>query len=69
MTVNNISTSSGLNYEVNLSEKVLEANRIYFWQGKGKCKDGALKYQNQNINKPDHKRKLSLIVGIFHSFS
>ena len=69
MTVNNISTSSGLNYEVNLSQKVLEASRMHFWQGTGKCKDGTLKYQNQNINKPRHKRKLSLIVGIFYSFS
>ena len=32
-----------------------------FWQGIDKCKDGTLKYQNENVNKPGRKRKLSLL--------
>ena len=30
-----------------------------------KCKDGILKYQNENMNKPGCKRKLSLLEGFF----
>ena len=30
-----------------------------------KCKDGILKYQNENMNKPGCKRKLSLLEVFF----
>ena len=35
-----------------------KARRMHFWQGTDKYNDGKLKYQNENINKPEHKRKL-----------
>ena len=38
-----------------------KGSRMHFWQGTDKCKDGTLKYQNKNVNKPGHKRKLSLL--------
>ena len=38
-----------------------KASKMYFWQGTEKCKDGTLKYQNENVNKPGLKRKLSLL--------
>ena len=38
---------------------------MYFWQGADKCKDGTLKCQNENINKPVRKRKLSLLEDFF----
>ena len=42
-----------------------KASRMHFWQGKYKCKDGAIKYQNENVNKPGRKRKLSLLEEFF----
>ena len=42
-----------------------KASRMYFWQGTEKCKDEALKYENENINKPRRKRKLSLLEEFF----
>ena len=39
----------------------LKASKMYFWQGTEKCKDGTLKYQNENVNKPGLKRKFSLL--------
>ena len=38
---------------------------MHFWQGTSKCKDGTLKYQNENVNKPGRKRKLSLLEEFF----
>ena len=38
---------------------------MHFWQGTSKYKDGTLKYQNENVNKPGHKRKLSLLEEFF----
>ena len=42
-----------------------KASRMHFWQGKYKCKDGAIKHQNENVNKPGRKRKLSLLEEFF----
>ena len=42
-----------------------KASRMHFWQGIDKCKDGTLKYQNENINKPGRKRKLSFFKEFF----
>ena len=42
-----------------------KVSRIHFWQGTSKCKDGTLKYQNENVNKPGRKRKLSLLEEFF----
>ena len=42
-----------------------KASRMHFWQGTDKCKDGTIKYQNQNVNKPGRKRKLSLLEEFF----
>ena len=36
-----------------------------FWQGTDKCKDEALQYQNENVNKPGRKRKLALLEEFF----
>ena len=38
---------------------------MHFWQGTSKYKDGTLKYQNENVNKPGRKRKLSLLEEFF----
>ena len=38
---------------------------MHFWQGTDKCKDGTLKYQNENVNKSGRKRKLSLLEEFF----
>ena len=38
-----------------------KASRMHFWQGTDKFKDGTLKYQNENINKPGREMKLSLL--------
>ena len=59
------------NYDaLNAVFKCLEpkASRMYFWQGADKCKDGTLKCQNENINKPVRKRKLSLLEEFFFCF-
>ena len=42
-----------------------KTSRLHFWQSTGKWKDGTLKYQNENINKPERKRKLSLLESFF----
>ena len=42
-----------------------KAGRMHFWQGTDKYKDGTLKYQNENVNKPGRKRKLSLLEEFF----
>lgn len=34
---------------------------MHFSPGTNKCKDGPLKYSNENINQPGRKRKLSLM--------
>ena len=34
---------------------------MHFWQGTDKCKDGKLKYQNENINKPGPEADLGLL--------
>ena len=38
---------------------------MHFWQGTSKYKDGTLKHQNENVNKPGRKRKLSLLEEFF----
>ena len=42
-----------------------KASRMHFWHGTDKCKDGTLKYQNENVNKLGRKRKLSLLEEFF----
>ena len=42
-----------------------KVSRIPFWQGIDKCKDGALRYQNENIHKPERKRKLRFFEELF----
>ena len=42
-----------------------KASRMHFWQSTDKCKDGTLKYQNENVSKPACKRKLSLLEEFF----
>ena len=42
-----------------------KASTMHFWQGTDKCKDGTLKYQNENVNKSGRKRKLSLLEEFF----
>ena len=42
-----------------------KASRMCFWQGTDNCQDGTIKYQNENVNKPGRKRKLSLLEGFF----
>ena len=44
-----------------LSGRSQNSSRMHFWQYTDKCKDGILKYQNENIDKPGRKRKLSLM--------
>ena len=38
---------------------------MHFWQGTDKCKNATIKYQNENVNKPERKRKLSLLDEFF----
>ena len=38
-----------------------KTSRMHFLQGIDKCNDGTVKYQNENVNKPARKRKLSLL--------
>ena len=40
-------------------------SKMYFWKGAGKCKNGSLEYQNENINKLARKRQLSLLKEFF----
>ena len=42
-----------------------KGRRIHFCQGTDKCKYGTLKYENENVNKPERKRKLSLLEEFF----
>ena len=42
-----------------------KAGSMHFWQDTDKCKDGTLKYQNENANKPRLKTKLSLLEEFF----
>ena len=42
-----------------------KASTMHFWQGTDKCKDGTLKYQNENVNKSGRKRKLSFLEEFF----
>ena len=42
-----------------------KASTMHFWPGTDKCKDGTLKYQNENVNKSGRKRKLSLLEEFF----
>ena len=42
-----------------------KASTMHFWQGTDKCKDGTVKYQNENVNKSGRKRKLSLLEEFF----
>ena len=52
------------NYNARIAElKYFEpkASMMHFWHGTGKCKDGTLKYQNENINKPGPGADLGLL--------
>ena len=42
-----------------------KARRMHFWQGTDKWKDGTIKYQNENVNKPGREKKLSLLEEFF----
>ena len=42
-----------------------KTSRIHFWSSTSKFKDGTLKSQNENINKREYTRKLSLLGQFF----